>query len=155
VYRQTLVEKTLRIVSEWKASGPRRNQIKNNRLKSFIARLERLVTECDEVLLPKPAGADLEDLATDLADYLSILPHTDCWQVHGNGPAGEAPPGVCSGCPFVGPVQGLSGDLRYHGCDVLAFMGEKVVDHRIGLPANAWPEPGVWYSGFETNPRTH
>ena len=61
----------------------------------------------------------------------------------------------CGGCPLVGPVKGLSGAHVYYGCDALAFVGEKIVEWRAGLPANAWPEPGVWYSAFETDRRRH
>lgn len=49
----------------------------------------------------------------------------------------------------------MSGESLYYGCDALAFIGAKIVEWRTGYPANPWPEPGVWYSAFESDRSRH
>ena len=155
-YRDDLVAKTLQLVAEWKQqrSGIGRA---NKNMAFLCSRLELLVDECDPTDLPSARGQGVQELADDLADYPSILPATDCWTAHGNSSAspGEDPPTICDGCPLIGPVKGMSGDRRYWACDALSFIGEKLVEWRVGLPANPWPEPGVWYSAFESDRGRH
>lgn len=155
-YREDLVLKVLRVVSEWKRQRQKVAKLDKN-LAFLCGRLEILVEECGaSVWLPDASGEDLEVLAHDLADFLSVLPETDCWDLHPpTATQGVSPPPICNDCPFVGPVSGLSGDEKYFGCDTLTFFGWKLVDWRAGSPRNAWPEPGVWYSAFETNRRRH
>jgi hypothetical protein len=155
-YRDELVSKTLQVVAHWKQQRTKVGK-SNKNLAFLCSRLELLVEECGATsLLPEPFGSNLEDLAHDLADFLSVLPETDCWERHpGYATPGEEVPDVCEGCPLVGPVKGMSGDHKYYGCDVLAFMGEKLIEWRAGLPTNPWPEPGVWYSAFETDRSKH
>lgn len=155
-YRGHLIDRVLRLVSEWKHGG-RRAVGGDGNVAFFCERLEMLVGECNaDHLLPQPSGQSVAELAHDLSDFLSVLPETDCWDRHPPtaGP-GAAAPSYCDECPFVGPVKGLTGEQRYYGCDTLVFFGWKIVDWRAGLPSDAWPEPGVWYSAFESNPRGH
>jgi hypothetical protein len=156
-YRDDLIPKTLQLVANWRRQKAVVTKANKN-LAYLCSRLELLVEGAGAIaLLPQPSSEDAALLAHDLADFLSILPKTDCWDVHGDDYAlpGEPPPEVCRGCPLVGPVRGLSGSHLYYGCDALAFIGEKLVEWRAGAPSNPWPEPGVWYSAFETDRRRH
>ena len=99
-YRDELVARTLRVVAEWRHQRP--TIAKNSKNLAFLCgRLELLVDECGaNHLLPQPSHADLETLAHELADFLSILPESDCWDRHPPIAArGEDPPPVCDGCP--------------------------------------------------------
>jgi hypothetical protein len=156
-YRDELVARTLQVVADWRPQKSRVSKMNKN-LAFLCGRLELLIDESEALgSLPAPSGGNLEARAHDLADLLSVLPQTNCWEVHGDRFAvrGETPPDICADCPLAGPVKGLSGSHLYYGCDALTFMGEKLVEWRAGYPANPWPEPGVWYSAFETNRHRH
>lgn len=155
-YRDELVAKTLQVVANWKKQ--RSSVGRSNKNLAFLCgRLELLVDECEVgAKLPTPSSANIEALANDLGDFLSVLPETDCWDRHpGYYQADQEIPNICDGCPFIGPVKGMSGPHRYYGCDAFVFIGMKLVEWRAGLPGNPWPEPGVWYSAFETDRSKH
>ena len=155
-YRGDVVSKTLELVAVWRRQKAEISSLSKN-LGFLCSRLELLVEECGaDDRLPEIGQPDVEALARELGDLLSILPETDCWDRHPPvATPGEPEPAICDGCPLIGPVKGLSGDQRYYGCDTLAFFGWKIVDHRAGLPREAWPEPGAWYSAFESNRTRH
>jgi len=156
VYRDELIAKTLQLVSNWKQQRQRVSKARKN-LAFFCTRLEMLVEESNPSLeLPPASGIPVEELADDVADFLSVLPRTDCWDKHGDRfVTSEEAPSICGGCPLTKPVRGMSGGHRYWACDALAFMGEKIVEWRVGYPADPWPEPGVWYSAFESDRSRH
>lgn len=155
-YRDELISKTLQVVANWKAQRSATGK-SNKNLAFLCGRLELLVDECDaRNQLPTATSANVEELANDLGDFLSVLPETDCWDRHPGYYTGDQEvPELCDGCPLIGPVKGMSGSHRYFGCDALAFVGAKLVEWRAGLPANPWPEPSVWYSAFETDRSKH
>jgi hypothetical protein len=157
LYRDDLLAKVLQVVADWKEQKRRVSKARKN-LAFFCTRLEMLADESiASIELPPASGQLIEALTDDLADYLSVLPETDCWERHGNqfviDP--DDPPSICEGCAMVAPVRGMSGTHRYWTCDALAFMGAKIVEWRAGFPADPWPEPGVWYSAFETDRSRH
>jgi hypothetical protein len=155
-YREDLAHKVVTLVAEWRAQ---RNEISKARknLAFLCERLDMLVVESGLALpVPEAEGGDIDLVADDLGDFLSILPKTDCWDRHpGFYQGDEDRPEVCEGCPFEKPVKGLSGSHQYYACDTLAFIGEKIVDWRVGYPADPWPEPGVWFSWFESDRSKH
>lgn len=157
-YRDELVTRTLQVVANWRKQRTQVNK-KSKNLAYLCSRLDLLVDRSGALdLLPMPSADDTEMLARRLGDLLTVLTRTNCWEVHGNNDSAsedEPPPDVCQGCPFVGPVDGLSGHLKYWGCDALTFIGHKLVEWRSGYPENPWPEPGVWSSAFETDRRRH
>ncbi|MCC6179256.1 MAG: hypothetical protein IT305_28450 [Chloroflexi bacterium] len=158
VYREDLVRDTLQVVANWRKQKTALGK-KNKNLAYFCSRLDLLVDRSGALdLLPAPSADDTEMLARRLGDLLTVLTRTNCWELHGNNDGvsdDELPPEACEGCPLVGPVDGLSGPHKYWGCDALTFIGWKLIDWRAGLRENPWPEPGVWYSAFETDRRRH
>jgi hypothetical protein len=109
-YRPRLVGGTLQLVADWRDSIAH-GRAHDQGLDYLCGRLDRLVRQSGaDSLLPRASAANLDELASDLAPLLMILPTTDCWEVHHGTRAvlGEAPPAGCRGCPFVGPVEGFS-----------------------------------------------
>ncbi|MGE3270342.1 MAG: hypothetical protein AB7P40_16435 [Chloroflexota bacterium] len=156
-YREDVVTETLQLVANWRQQKTQVSR-KNKNLAYLCSRLDHLVQRSGaRQLLPAPTRDDAESLARSLADLLTVLTETNCWEAHGNsdGVYDEDPPEVCQGCPFVGPVDGLSGNRQYWGCDALTFIGWKLLEWRSGYPANPWPEVGVWYSAFESDRSRH